>query len=252
MKISIEATNKKELLELADEIVLPQESAALIPDLARESDVDIVLQCQNLKTILEDIDKYKDLAKGRLKIEIRQADAEILKLIKEKGVKVFFGYPIVSFATLKELIDMGVDEVYIGRPLTFLIDKVKRFNVPVRVNPLAASGYKAACSDYIRPEDVDLFDPCTLLFSGRESIGKIKAYKNKNWPGNLDLLIPELPTGINNRLIPDKFQERYNCGQHCMESPLPDCHLCETSLHMGTLQKELKKLKDEKEKPVEK
>ena len=91
---------------------------------------------------------------------------------------------------------------------------------------------------YIRPEDVEAYEKyiSTIEFA-IDDLSKegtlLHVYKdNKEWPGNLNLLLTNLNFNIDNRSIPDNFAEvRMNCQQRCMRNK--NCHFCDSAFLFG-------------------
>lgn len=104
---------------------------------------------------------------------------------------------------------------------------------------------------FLRPEDTDLYEPCSLSFPDSWSSEKKDAFlriylKERSWPGDLALLFPNLrlAQGAANKAIDGHWGERrLNCGLKCYE-PGHSCHFCETALHTAQLIKQKKKEKE--------
>jgi hypothetical protein len=53
--------------------------------------------------------------------------------------------------------------------------------------------------------------------------------ENKEWPGNLNLIIQKLNFNVDNRVIPKELGERrMSCGHRCWSDS--GCHLCVSAL----------------------
>lgn len=147
---------------------------------------------------------------------------------------------------LNRLYNAGVPYIYLDSPLFFSIDKVKRFNIPVRFLPNmvdASPGYLTAMAHgtWIRPEDLQRYDVIpnsivefqnTVNPKAEEAYWRVYA-QDGFWKGDLGYLLPEAK-GLNiaNYLIIPEFGEsRMTCRQHCEEYPLSaGCHLCDRAL----------------------
>lgn len=136
-----------------------------------------------------------------------------------------------------------MSELLIAAPLTFDLERVSKENLPIRVVAnLAYDNYIPRADGikgfYIRPEDVGTYEKyiSTIEFTvddlGKEST-LLHVYKdNKEWPGNLNLLLTNLNFNIDNRSIPDDFAEvRMNCQQRCMRNK--NCHFCDSAFLFG-------------------
>ena len=56
--------------------------------------------------------------------------------------------------------------------------------------------------------------------------------ENKEWPGNLNLIIQRLNFNVDNRAIPEELGEkRMSCGHRCWSGS--GCHLCVSALHFA-------------------
>jgi hypothetical protein len=102
---------------------------------------------------------------------------------------------------------------------------------------IANAGLSGIKGQYIRPEDVKLYDEYvqTLEFDGvHDALTKeetlLKIYKEKaEWMGNLNLLITHLNEDVDNRGILDEFGERrMNCGQRCLSGG--SCTHCDIAI----------------------
>lgn len=168
--------------------------------------------------------------------------------LNKYGIKWLWSYPITSFYELREVLALGPAQVMIGPPLSFDLKQVRAVvGSDVRIRMIANSArpqYLAAGKSqegifgpWIRPEDVDAYGQYvdTLEFEGDLKKEETLLYiykKNKEWPGNLNLLIDNLNFNVDNRAIPeDLVDKRMNCGQRCMRSG--SCHLCASAFKLA-------------------
>ena len=82
------------------------------------------------------------------------------------------------------------------------------------------------------PEKIPQFTGTTVLTVGSkgETSGvPLKIYQdNKEWPGNLQLIIKNLNYNVDNRALPEDIGEkRMTCGQRCWRQGT--CHFCVTA-----------------------
>lgn len=163
-----------------------------------------------------------------------------MKLCKEYNVPFYYKYTITSYYEAEALKDLGVCYFQIGVPLIFDLKTISAFKVPLRaVANLAYEPYlpheNGIVGGWIRPEDVEKYseyiDVLEFYNDSRrhekeETLYKIYA-KNKEWPGNLNLIIDYLNYDVDNRLIyDDGFAERrMNCKQKCISNP-GSCRFC--------------------------
>ena len=250
MKISVSYNEVKEVLAQADEIYVPYEERSRIADLAHNYDVDILLGSPKDIDISE-LKQLKTLAKDRLVIDLFTYDADIYALLKENGFEFVYHFPILTFASFKELVHRGVKYITIDRPLMFQIDKIKSFKMPIKFNPVHADDYMPNESAWVRPEDVALYEPCYLEFKPNNIISKnltlLKIYKDASWDGRLSMIIDGITDSAYGALLPEDFgKTRSKCGQRCMNTPDRTCHYCDLTLKMGAYKDELKETIDKK------
>lgn len=167
---------------------------------------------------------------------------------KNRGVSFYYKYPVTSYYEARALKNLGVCYFLVGIPLFFDLENLSTLKVPLRAIPnLAYEPYlphvNGINGSWIRPEDVDKYEKyiSVLEFYNEEgrkekeaTLFKIYA-EDKNWPGNLNLLIDYLNYDIDNRLIynEDGFAERrMNCKQKCMTN-YSSCHFCEDRMLFG-------------------
>ena len=183
----------------------------------------------------------------------------------------FWPYPITSYYELDMIMDLHPSYIMLGPPLSFDLDRVeehlfdpqyeaKTKRIPTRMivnvaHPafLPINGSHGICGQWVRPEDVDLYSTYIQCFEFDEVDLKQEAtllhiYKdNKEWPGNLNLLIQKLRFNVDNRAIPEEFGERrLTCKQRCWEAG--SCTACVRSFYFAEqLRKEKIRRKKEKE-----
>jgi len=106
---------------------------------------------------------------------------------------------------LNRLYSAGVPCVYLDAPLFFSMDKIKRFNIPVRLLPNvidASPGYLTtfAHGTWIRPEDIKEYDIIpnaivefqnTVNARAEEAFWRVYA-KDGKWDGDLGFLFLEV------------------------------------------------------------
>jgi hypothetical protein len=168
--------------------------------------------------------------------------------LNEEGIKWYWPYPITSFYELDEIMKMGPSQLVLGPPLSFDLKKVRNKvgnEISIRMtcncarpaHLIANAGLSGIKGQYIRPEDVKLYDEYvqTLEFDGvHDALTKeetlLKIYKEKaEWMGNLNLLITHLNEDVDNRGILDEFGERrMNCGQRCLSGG--SCTHCDIAI----------------------
>lgn len=159
-------------------------------------------------------------------------------------IPFFWLYAVNSYDIVNTLIDLGVSEIRVEAPLTFDLEQLASFNVPIRmIVNVCYDGRMprrtGVTGSYVRPEDIELYSNWVDTFEfDASSIDKeavlLKTYLSGKWPGNLNLLLTNLKFDVDNRGIPTEFGEvRANCKQRCMRSH--DCHWCETAFNFCRL-----------------
>lgn len=187
-----------------------------------------------------------------------------LNLAKEchiHGIKFYWAYPIFTWYELQGLIKLNPCYLLLNAPMSFSLAKVKeKTDIFIRLCPnLAYDAYipreNGIYGTWIRPEDVDTYGEWVdVLEFITDDLGKestlLHIYKeNKNWPGNLNLLLTNFNVNVDNRAIPEEIGKyRANCGQRCMVSN--SCHFCETAIKFSNAIR-TKHYKDNKIVPVQ-
>ena len=192
----------------------------------------------------EDID-WQELAMFAAKVDLTLAleNIRMAKICRELKLNFYWGFPITSYYELQGLLYLGVCELLLGAPLYFDLAEVKKHGLPIRlVANLCFDGYiprpNGVCGTYVRPEDVSVYESyvSTLEFE-TDDIKKeailLKVYQeDKNWPGNLNLLLTNLGEHVDNRAIPEQFgSARIQCRQNCQRNG--SCKLCFTAIQLS-------------------
>lgn len=164
------------------------------------------------------------------------------QILKENGINWYWPYPVTSYFELTKIIELEPEYILLGQPLTFDLPKIKEKigNIKLRmiVNN-ALPEYLLTSHEtiniegsYVRPEDVELYDAVIDMMEFEVDYGNyrkeetlLKVYKSGTWPGNLNILIDNLNTDVDNRAIDPSFGEiRMRCGQRCLKSKT--CRFC--------------------------
>lgn len=172
------------------------------------------------------------------------------KELQDNGINWYWEYPITNFVELSKLVALKPCYLQIGAPLSFNLDAVTRIagGIPLRlvVNEFGPDYFptiETIRTQWIRPEDIQRYGEKVAIFEfstngyendplKREQI-LLKIYEKESWPGNLNLLLPELGVNVDNRAILDNFGEiRMNCGQDCYSKR--SCHYCENAILFAT------------------
>ena len=152
------------------------------------------------------------------------------------------------------IVDMHPSYIMVGPPLSFDLDRIvnhlydpcdSTFQIPLRMvvnvahpNYLPAEGMHGICGQWVRPEDCQLYSTRIQCFEFdnvdlKQEETLLHIYKeNKEWPGNLNLIIQRLNFNVDNRAIPEDLGERrMSCGHRCWSGS--NCHLCVSALHFA-------------------
>lgn len=142
----------------------------------------------------------------------------------------------------------------LGPPIFFDIKNVKRQTslpiraVPNKANQLVYPHSTGVSGCWIRPEDVEIYEEYidTMQFyfttlQQEETLFKIY-HTQKTWPGNLNILVPDLNFTGSNRYIRDHMERRLSCKQKCEENPRA-CQYCQLILTMAQ-PKQIKEYKE--------
>lgn len=244
MKYCVSSRQSKNILEQADEIRINYKDINYLIDL---------LINEKLKNKTFIIDIPKDMKIDWQKIKTYNANYNIiiclydlchLNICQEYNLKYYWAYPITTMYELMGLIDLKVSYLFLGAPLCFMLDKcVNKTDIPIRLCPnLAYDAYiprdNGIFGSWVRPEDVKDYEKYVYCFDFvgvdlKEEMALLNIYKNqKNWPGNLNLLIKNFNVNVDNRALPDKIGYlRTNCQQRCMGNGT--CRFCETAIRFA-------------------
>ena len=239
MKYCVSARQNAAILASADEIMVEYRDREILMDLAvKYPHATLILQVP--KTAVEiEWTKFKSVSK-QTNLLIALEDIKMRSFCRANGLKYYWGYPITSYYELKGLKDLGVSYFLLGAPLSFDLDTVSKLNIPIRmVANLCYDGYipreNGICGSYIRPEDVQYYEKyvdAIEFYSEdlKQEARLLRIYKDdKNWPGNLNLLLANFGFDVDNRAIPEEFAAaRMQCRQNCMRNGA--CKFCYTAM----------------------
>ena len=183
-------------------------------------------------------------------------------LCSDLNIPFYWDYPIFTWYELRSILALKPCYLILSAPLFFQLDKVKEnTEVPIRAFPnIAYDNYipnqDGICGTWIRPEDTEAYEKYISTFefyeeeAAKEEVLRHIYQDNKNYPGNLSLLIKNLNEPIDNRIFDETFAAtRMTCGQRCKMSPT--CNFCNNVFKYGEILKKLsdvkRKLKEQKE-----
>ena len=135
-------------------------------------------------------------------------------------------------------------------------EKCHEWNISIRIAPnLAYDAYiprkNGIIGSYVRPEDISIYEPYVdLCFFRFDTLAEERRlfsiyHDDKQWPGNLMLLIKNLNYSVDNRGIDEDFaKRRLTCRQNCCQNGR--CHYCENLLTLiNTIDKHKTELQSE-------
>jgi hypothetical protein len=173
---------------------------------------------------------------------------ELLQLLQENEIKhkYFFSDFVNNWDFLHGIMELNPSDVYLVEDMGFEIDKAAALlhgaGIKVRVFPNVAqstwSGTPALKKFFIRPDDVDTYEPYVdvMEFFGKED--SIETYYkiyaiDKKWMGKLSEVILSFDNDtLDSRFILPQFAEyRIKCGKRCQKCK--SCRICEAIEHLA-------------------
>lgn len=172
-----------------------------------------------------------------------ESEKDLLEEVQKKGLKYFFTNYVNNWDNLHHIASLKPTDVYVVEALCFELEAVSKFlhshGIDVRcfanVAQSSAESTPALKHFFIRPEDVDFYEPyidCIDFFGHDLKDHQIntyyKIYKyDKEWYGQLKEIIIGLKSDIDSRFIIPAFpKHRLNCGKRCLKGRR--CRICET------------------------
>jgi hypothetical protein len=240
VKYCLSARQPDSVLRKADEIKIElRDHKAIIDYIEKYPDKTLILEMENDLPEKFNWNTIEAYAKkhGNFYCAISNKNQGIECKLRE--IKFYYRYVITNFYELDALKELGVSYVLIGVPLIFDLINVSKYNIPIRAIPnLAYEPYldhkNGICGGWIRPEDteayskyIDVFEFFAPKMLEKEATLYHIYAENKQWPGNLNLLIDFLNIDINNNAIYDEegfAEKRMNCKHRCMSNKT--CHYC--------------------------
>lgn len=242
MKYCLSGRQPDAILKKADEIKIELRDFRAMPDYIKKfGDKVLILEMENEipKHFTWNLCKmYSEKMNGNFYCAISNYNQAVECSLR--NIKFYYKYQTTSFYELEALKEIGASYVLIGVPLIFDLKTVASYNIPIRAIPnLAYEPYlphkNGICGGWIRPEDTDKYGEyiSTFEFYAPKMLEKEATLyhiyaENKNWPGNLNLLIDNLNYDFNNQALFDEdnfANTRMNCKQRCKSGRI--CHYCD-------------------------
>lgn len=224
MKFCLSNRQSKEYLTKADQIKVQFRDRKSIPDLILDyPGKEIILENPHSEELdWNELQTWRMLAKDDFVLCLSDP-VQLIEAIR-LGFKAYFGWTISDYEVLNTVLEMGVCYVRVSGPLFFDLDHVNG-NIRVTANIAFEDGLvrkDGVIGTYIRPEDVELYDEyidviefgdCDL--KKEQALYRIYA-EQKEWPGDLGMIITGLNhTGVNRMIHPDFAKRRISCRQRC-------------------------------------
>lgn len=183
------------------------------------------------------------------KLSINFTDYTLVNLVREAKLPFMFSNYINTWDMLIGAIDLNPTDVYIVNGLGFEIDKVASIAHAKGIQIRAFPNFAQADIDnipeitkfFIRPEDVDEYEPYIDVLEFISDDESLSTYyevyaQDKKWFGQLNEIIPNLNSFIDNRRIISAFApSRIKCGKKCLKGG--NCNICNRVEHLAqTLQ----------------
>lgn len=163
----------------------------------------------------------------------------IEKDLQNLKIPYFFTLVALDWEDLRELLDLGVSDIYIGGMLGFDLERVNKIipeGVQIRsyVNICQyewdnSEGFKGF---FIRPEDLNYYGNFIDVFEFFKSVDTQNTlyevyFHTQEWNGNLKEIIKGLKLDINNYYIlgPEFARRRAQCRRKCIKGER--CELCD-------------------------
>lgn len=245
MKLCLQARQDAKYLDWADEIIFAYRDREALPDyIEKYPDKTFILICFWQNNIdWDEIQNYTILAQDNFLLALNQIS--LIPKCLELNIRFYLAYPINSYDELNAVLDLGSEYVRLGTPLFFDMENIKRHFPLARIRAIPNIAYddvypreNGIAGTWIRPEDLKMYEPYieTIEFNDAD-LQKEKAliriyWEEREWPGELQLLITNLNYPGVNRMIPsDITEKRLNCRQTCMSNK--KCHICKLALQLA-------------------
>lgn len=253
MKICLSSRQQKEYLKQADEIKVELRDMNSIFDLIEEyPNATIILEDElNAELNWFELIQFNILSKNKFILctfNIKNA----LKA-KEHGINFYLKWLINDYEMLETVTNLGVCYIRLAGNLFFDLENIKKFNLtPIRAVPNVAFEDElprdnGVMGTWIRPEDIDLYANYieTIEFTKSDLAQEralFRIYKdNKQWGGELGLLVKDLNhEGVNRLILPEIAEKRIRCKQKCKSGGA--CRYCYHALKLANIEL-LKKVK---------
>lgn len=264
MKLCLGARQERQYLDWADEIIFEYRDRNAIPDyIERYPGKIIILTCFWQDELdWEEIENYKILAQNNFLLAINQISIALECIDRE--VRFYLAYPINSYDELTAVLALGSEYVRLGAPLFFDMDNIKRTFPMAKIRLIPNIAYddiypreNGIAGTWVHPEDIKMYEPYVDILEFQDAdVRKERAliriyWEDREWPGDLQMLITNFNAPGVNRMIPSEVTEkRLNCRQVCKSHK--SCHICYNATLLANpalLQEYKEEVIDKKEEP---
>ena len=252
MKFCLSSRQTSEYLKKANEIKVECKDIKQLYDLLDNYSDKIFILKVNLYDHIdswEELSKINKIAKINNNIFILGL-SKITDIVKanENGIKNYWQHPVYTFSEIEGILNIYGNKYkpeyfLLAPPLTHSLETVQKKIKGIPVRLVANLSFldklprvNGVNGGWIRPEEVENYENynVTVLefwdcdLKKEQALYRIYA-EDKQWPGDLGIIISDLNYLGNNRLIvPGAFIRKLNCGQVCA-SGYP-CRRCYTIL----------------------
>lgn len=247
LKYSVSGRQPLSVMKEADEIRIAYKDYDYILDLIQKiPEKTFIIDMFDVKTVDEVNWERLEFYNTQVKIIICLYNLKngIYDKCKEMGLRFYWGFAINSFYKLHAILDLHPAYVYIDAPLSFDLEKVKKWTGSTQVRMCPNLAYTDGLprengirGQFVRPEDVDKYEPYIDVFDFnfkdlRREGSLLSIYKDGIWPDDLNYIIDNLNVSVDNAIIPKEFGEyRLTCAQRCMANGA--CHFCNSTIRFA-------------------
>ena len=226
----------------ADQIIVKwQDRERIIDFVERLPDKEIVLELTEVPEAKE-FETWNMYSEKFKNFYIASYDLRLFDLFDMENIQWYWPYPVTSYYELQQIISLKPSYIKLGPPLSFDLKNVKKLVGNIKLRMVCNNARPEYLPDkqnlpnffgqFIRPEDINLYEKYIDVIEFKtEDLKKeetlLKIYKeDRNWPGNLNLLLDNLNFHVDNRGIPEEFgPARIECKQRCQAGGA--CRLCQ-------------------------
>ena len=230
MKYCLSARQPITMLKKADEIKIDLRDFRAIPEyMEKYPTKTLILALENELPNDFSWAEIETYARAHLEFYCAISNRNQAADCSSRGIKFYYKYAATTFYELEALKELGVSYLLIAAPLTFDLQRVKRYGIPVRMVPnLAYEPYllhnNGLVGGWVRPEDAEAYGQYVDVFEFYAPRGLdheaalFRVYAEKHsWNNNLNQLIEYLHVDITSPALAYDFAEmRMNCQQRCV------------------------------------